>query len=127
MDSILIEGLQCKARIGTTENERAALQPLEIDLELFLDLKTAGSSDEIEDTIDYLTLAHRVQEVAMESRFRLLERLAEELSTEILKTFAAEEIRLRLYKFPQTMKDLARSVAVEIHRKRPTTSDTSAD
>ncbi|HLV00821.1 MAG TPA: dihydroneopterin aldolase [Acidobacteriota bacterium] len=120
MDSILIEGLQCQAYIGTTEDERKAPQPLSIDMELFLDLKAAGSSDDLEDTVDYLALAQRVREIVLESRFSLLERLAEELSTEILKSFVIEEIRLRLYKLPPEMQGWIRSVAVEIHRKQPT-------
>lgn len=122
MDSILIEGLQCQAYIGTTEEERRVPQPLAIDMELFLDLKAAGSSDELEDTVDYLALAQRVREIVLESRFCLLERLAEELSTEVLKSFVIEEIRLRLYKSPLEMQGWVRSVVVEIHRKRPTVS-----
>lgn len=122
MDSILIEGVRCQAHIGTTAEERETLQTIEIDVELFLDLKTAGNSDQIEDTVNYLAVARRIQELTLENRFHLLERLAEELSTEILTCYPIEEIRLRLHKFPKTMMEIASAVAIEIRRKRPAIS-----
>lgn len=125
MDSILIRGLRCQTHIGTTSEERDAPQPVEIDLELFLDLRPAGWSDRIEDTIDYLTLTRRVQELTVESRFHLLERLAEELATEILSNFPVHEVRLKLYKFPKAMMELTRSVAVEVRRQQASISESS--
>ena len=66
-------------------------------MRLAVDLRAAGRSDDLADTIDYAALAERLRAVAAASRFRLLEALAEALAAEALRDprVGAAEIALR--------------------------------
>ena len=46
-DRILLENIRLEGRHGVHEEERAAPQPFEIDVELVLDLQPAGRADDL--------------------------------------------------------------------------------
>ncbi|MCP4436025.1 MAG: dihydroneopterin aldolase [Actinomycetia bacterium] len=85
-DSDLIElrGMALTAVVGVLPEERERAQPIEIDLELRIDLSRAGVSDSLEDTVDYGLVCDRVAAVATAARPQLLERLATLLADEVL-------------------------------------------
>ncbi len=58
-DQIELRGLRVTTIVGVNPEERDRAQPLEIDLDVQTDLRAAGLSDHLVDTIDYgaLTLA----------------------------------------------------------------------
>lgn len=84
LDLIQLRGLRVMGICGALPEERERPQPLEVDLDVAADLATAGSSDQLEDTIDYGSLAARAEEVIRTTRYRLLERLAGHLAEEVL-------------------------------------------
>lgn len=96
-DRISLLGLSLRCRIGVLPGERAAPRDLEADVRLAVDLRAAGRSDALADTVDYAALSERLRAVAAASRFRLLESLAEALAAEALADprVAAAEIALR--------------------------------
>jgi dihydroneopterin aldolase len=59
-------------------------QPLQVDLDIELDLRRAGANDSIDDTIDYGAVCAIVERVITTERFALLERLAERLTEVVL-------------------------------------------
>ncbi|MBQ6102413.1 MAG: dihydroneopterin aldolase, partial [Kiritimatiellae bacterium] len=83
--------------MGVYPEERRDFRELEADVLLSADLRAAGRSDDLADTVDYAALAERLRAVAAASRFRLLEALAEALAAEALANprVAAAEIVLR--------------------------------
>jgi dihydroneopterin aldolase len=76
MGTIQIYGLRAMGVHGVLPEEQARPQPFEVDLELTLDMTAAGSSDELDDTVDYSAVAEAVHRVVTNEQFNLLERLA---------------------------------------------------
>lgn len=83
-DRIRLRGMRFEGRHGVSEEERALPQPIEVDLELDVDLAPAGRSDELERTVDYGPLIEVCQRIVEGHSFRLLEAIAEAIATEVL-------------------------------------------
>ncbi len=113
MDKILIEGLECMAHVGVPEEERGREQRVSVDIELVLDLKPAGTSDQFEKTVDYAAVAQIVREMTEKKQFCLVEALAEAVAGELMGRFRPEEavVRVRKFSVPGTA-----SVGAEIKR-----------
>jgi dihydroneopterin aldolase len=87
-DRIELRGLRLVGIVGVLPEERTRAQPLEVDLDLHLDARTAGRSDALGDTVDYGAVCELVAEVVDALHPQLLERLCEVLAERVL---AADE------------------------------------
>ena len=76
MDRILIAGLREMGVHGVLAEEQNRPQPFQVDLELLVDLAPAGTSDALDDTVDYGVLCDAVRRVVADEHYQLLERLA---------------------------------------------------
>ncbi|MFM8972204.1 MAG: dihydroneopterin aldolase [Actinomycetota bacterium] len=76
MDRILISGLREAGIHGVLPEEQVRPQPFAVDVELTVDLRAAGASDDLDDTVDYGTLADRIRAVVAGESCRLIETLA---------------------------------------------------
>jgi dihydroneopterin aldolase len=76
VDRILISGLREMGVHGVLPEEQLRPQPFEIDLELLVDVSAAGTSDELDDTVDYGAVCEAVSRIVSSEQYRLLERLA---------------------------------------------------
>jgi dihydroneopterin aldolase len=83
-DVIELRGLRLRAVVGVLEWERRVAQPLELDLDVHLDLAAAGTSDALHDTVDYGHLCQLAEDVAANGAFLLLEALAEHVAEAVL-------------------------------------------
>jgi dihydroneopterin aldolase len=83
-DRIELRGLLALAVCGALPEEQERPQPLEVDLDVHLDLTAAGASDELGDTVDYGGLCAQVEEVLAQERFTLLERVATRVAETVL-------------------------------------------
>ena len=83
-DRIELRGLRLAGIVGVLPHEQAQAQPLELDLDVRLDLGVAGASDDLADTVDYGALCTVAEAVVAASRYALLEALAEHLATALL-------------------------------------------
>lgn len=105
-DTIFIEGMRVAARVGVTAAERESPQVLRFDLELRCDLRRAGASDDIGDTLDYAAVYQQVVTVVEDTRCALLEHLAARIAHALLSAFpACAQVRVRVGKpalFPAT-------------------------
>lgn len=115
MDSILIQHLEVAAIIGVYEQERHEAQRLLIDMELSVDLRPAGHSDHLHETVDYAALVAEVTTLASASRFALIEKLATAIAEHCLTHRRVDKVRVRIHK-PEV--PLAAAIAVEIIRQR---------
>ncbi len=118
MDRILIRDLLVRCVIGVTPEERRQKQDVLINLSLALDLRKAGMSDRLEDTLDYSALKKRILARVEESQFQLVEALAETVAGICLEQSMVRRVKVRVEK-PTALR-FARSVGVEILRKRET-------
>jgi FolB domain-containing protein len=118
MDRIRIRGLHLRTVIGVHEWERHARQDVLLDLDVEADLSRAAETDDIRDALDYRALTKRVIEHVESSRYRLLEALADSVARMVLETAPmAQAVRVTVDK-PGALR-FARSVAVEVSRRRP--------
>lgn len=67
-DLIGIRGLVVTTVVGVLAHERQIGQPLQIDLDLFVNLRDAGRTDELADTADYGDVAERVAALVRETK-----------------------------------------------------------
>lgn len=114
MDIIFINDLRVNAVIGVYDWERRITQTLSFDLELAADIRRAAGSDDIADTVNYKAVAKRVIAYVEQSRFQLVETLAERVAEIILQEFPVVWTRLILRK-PGAVRG-ARDVGVIIER-----------
>ena len=76
MDRIRICDLRVRCILGINQDERHEKQDVVINLTIHADLRTAGKSDQLEDTVDYRALKKRILVMVEGSRYRLVEALA---------------------------------------------------
>jgi dihydroneopterin aldolase len=88
-DHIYLANMEFECHIGAGDGERAEEQVIEIDVDMTVDLRPAGESDDLEKTVDYGAVFRLCQQVAEGRPYRLLEALAERLATEILAVESA--------------------------------------
>ena len=116
-DRIEVRGLRVLGVIGVLPHERTEPQPLEIDLDLYVDLRAPGASDDLTDTVDYGAVTTMAVEVAA-GPFDLLERLAERLAHETLRFEGVERVEVAVRKLrPPVAADVA-TTGVRIVRER---------
>lgn len=116
MDRIFITALTTEAIIGIYDWEREVKQRLEVDLEMWKDLRAAAKSDAIEDTLNYKSVAKRVLGFVEASQYRLVEALAGEIARIVLEEFAIERVRVTVHK-PGAIRH-SRDVGVVVERGR---------
>jgi len=118
MDQIELRGLVVQGHIGAFEEERARLQPLEIDLDVVLDLSAPGESDALDDTVDYGVLCTMIDRIVETERFALLERLATRVAEVALSDDRVDSVRVSVRKLePPVVQQLTTS-GVTIERAR---------
>ena len=83
-DRIELRGLHLSGIVGVLPHEQAQAQPLEIDLDITLDLVPSGRSDHLDDTVDYGELCAVTERAVTTHRFHLLEALAERIAADLL-------------------------------------------
>ena len=72
----MLAGIRALGCHGVLPEEQARPQPFEVDVELSVDLRPAGRSDVLSDTIDYDALAGKVVQIVEAGGLSLLEALA---------------------------------------------------
>lgn len=117
MDRILIKDLLVRCVIGVHDEERRDKQDVLINLSLSVDLRNAGMSDRLEDSVDYRALNKRILSMVEHSQFHLVEALAQAVADICLGNPSIKEASVRVEK-PGALR-FARSVGVEIVRRRP--------
>ncbi len=116
MDRILISDLAARCIIGVNEEERREKQDVLINLILYADLSKACKSDRFEDTVDYRNIKKQIMKMVEESRYFLVEALAEAVAKICLSDPKIVKARVRVEK-PSALR-FARTVGIEILRSR---------
>ena len=98
MDVIRLKEITIFPRLGTGELEKEWVQKVTLDVELYLDLAAAGSSDDLQETIDYQRIYELVREVSDARKYHLIEALAQRIGGEIQTRFSVERVVVRVRK-----------------------------
>lgn len=116
MDRIFIRELALRCIIGIYPEERREKQDIIINVEMQCDLRKAGRSDDLNDTVDYKAIKKAILKLVEESSFQLIESLAEKISDIALADDKVEQAVVSIDK-PGALR-FAKSSAVEITRVR---------
>ncbi len=98
MDIVYLRDLRIDTVIGIYGWERRIRQTLVFDLEMSADIARAAASDAIEDTLNYKSVAKRLIQFVGESKFQLVETLAERCAEIIREEYGVRWVRLTLNK-----------------------------
>jgi FolB domain-containing protein len=116
VDQITIHDLAARCIIGLNGDERREKQDVLISIRMFADLRPAGMSDRIEDTINYRSLKKKILARVENSEFYLIETLAGMVAEMCLEEPKVEKVNVTVEK-PSALR-FARSVGVEVTRDR---------
>ena len=115
-DQIHIRDLNLRCVVGLYPEERREKQDITINVVLYADLRKPGQTDRIEDTVDYKGVKKRIVSLVESSSSYLVEHLAQRVADLCLEDERVAAVRVTIDK-PGALR-FARSVAVEIFRKR---------
>ncbi len=119
MDKIIIKGLRIFAYHGVNPEEKIDGQIFEIDVVMYADLKLAGESDKIEDTISYSKARKIIDKAIVCEKYNLIEKVANEVAKALfLELKELSEVEILLKKPCAPINAEFDYVAVEIKRKR---------
>ena len=116
MDQVIVKDLSVRAVIGVHKWEREKPQEILINLILFADLRKAGKSDDIMDTVNYRTISKKVMTHAENAKRLTVEALAADIAAICLAEPGVLKVRVRVEK-PGAVR-FSRSVGVEIERSK---------
>jgi len=120
-DIVFIEDLRIDTIIGIYDWEREVKQTIALDIEMAADITRPASTESIDDALNYKAVAKSLISFTEESRFQLVETLAESLAGIILNEFNVPWCRIKLSKLGAVTG--ARSVGVIIERGRKADAD----
>jgi dihydroneopterin aldolase/D-erythro-7,8-dihydroneopterin triphosphate epimerase len=115
-DRVFIRDLAIRCIVGVDEYERREKQDILVHLTMHTDLRKAGRTDALEDTVDYRAIKKRILHLVEESRFRLIEALAQSIADECLRDERVERVEVMVEK-PGALR-FARTAGVAIVRRR---------
>jgi len=98
LDIVFIRELEIETIIGIYDWERKIKQKISINVDMATDIKKAANSDHIDDTLSYKTVAKRLIAFVEDSRYELVEALAENICDIIMNEFKVPWVRLELHK-----------------------------
>ena len=116
LDRIHIRDLLLRSVIGLEEWERREKQDVNINITLYADLRRAGKTDAIADTVDYKAIKKKIIARVEQSSFYLVEKLAQSLADVCLEDRRVRRVRVCVAK-PGALR-FARTVDVEIVREQ---------
>jgi FolB domain-containing protein len=116
MDQVFITDLVARGIIGVSDWEREKPQEIRISIALYADLRKAGETDDINDSVNYRTISKKVQAHAESAKRLTVEALAADLARLCLEEPRVQKVRVRVEK-PGAVR-FSRSVGVEIERSQ---------
>ncbi len=114
-DRIIITDLRLRGFIGIEEWESARQQEIVVNLTLFADLRRAGATDDVGDSVDYAAVGGEVKAHVESARRGSLEALAADIARICLAKTGVRRVRVRVEK--PTVARFEGSVGVEIERR----------
>ena len=123
MDWIRLTQIRCYGFTGFLPEEQVLGQWFEVDVAMQVDVRSAGLSDRIEETLDYRQVIQRVQTLVQTSRFALVERLAQAIADGILEEEQVQEVQVQLHKLHAPIPNFNGKITIDITRRRSEIGD----
>jgi len=118
-DRILLRRMEFEGRHGVSDEERSEAQAIEVDVELSADLRPAGTSDDLAQTIDYARVFELCRAQVEDHSYHLLEGIAEAVAADILAAFErVEAVTVEVRKPGVPVDGVLEDAGVRIERDR---------
>jgi FolB domain-containing protein len=114
MDKVFIKDLLIRGVIGISEKERSQSQDIIVNVILYTDISIGGTSDDINNCVNYRTVAKAIIAHVEKIHRYTVEALATDISLICLENPAVCKVRVRVEK-PGAVR-FSKSVGVEIVR-----------
>lgn len=126
-DRMQLHRIELFGRHGVFEEERRLGQRWIVDLDLQIDLRTAGESDQLEHSINYAEIYNTVKQIVEEESYQLVEALTERIADVLLEQYALiSEVTVRVTK-PNPPFDIHfQGVTIEMTRVRAESSSSGS-
>ncbi len=118
MEIIRLNNMIFYAHHGYYQAERELGQKFEVDVEMECDLSRAIETDNLKDTVNYREVYQQISRIFNNTKFTLVETLAERIARHVLEQFAIHSIRIKVRKPQVSMNGFLDNVEVEIFRTR---------
>jgi len=118
MDVIRLKNMVFYGYHGVSESEKSLGGKFEVDLDLYQDLKKAGQSDNLTDTLNYEKIYKTVENCTKRNKYYLIETLAERIAGSILRKYKTDRVLVRVRKPHAPVKGVLDTVEVEIIRTK---------
>jgi 7,8-dihydroneopterin aldolase/epimerase/oxygenase len=112
--TVEIRDLHVFGRHGVHDEERERGQDFVFDVKL--EVGERGTSDRLEDAVDYVEVARAVRKVSDEQQHALLEALASAVADELERRFSPDRVRVRVRKPEVKPAGLEGTVAATVTR-----------
>ena len=121
-DEVFLESLRFYAYHGVNPEERVQGQRFIVDICLATDLRAAGVTDDLAQTVNYSAVYKRVKAIVEGTPRNLIEALAEDIASALLVDFpAATAVTVTVRKPEVALKGaILEAAGVQIHRLRET-------
>ncbi|MDD4564630.1 MAG: dihydroneopterin aldolase [Eubacteriales bacterium] len=119
MDKLIMENMAFYGYHGVLQEEKTIGQKFFIDAHLYLSLKKAGETDDLNFSVNYEEVYDTIRKVATNEKYNLLEGLAERICSEIFLFYpAVQKMRIRVKKPEAPVPGIFDYFGVEIERER---------
>ena len=116
-DLILIEGLKVETVVGCFDWERQILQPLLLDLKIWVDLSAPACSDLLADTLNYAEICDIATHTIQQAKPELIEHAAHLVLIALFEKYQSIEKISIIVRKPAII-PAAQSVGIQIERHR---------
>ncbi|MEA5480273.1 ribonuclease HI [Pseudanabaena galeata UHCC 0370] len=114
---IYLKGVRAYGYVGYLPEENVLGQWFEVEATLWVDFEQSTHSDEIEDTVNYISCIRKIETLIQTQKFKLIERLVGAIADSLLEDTKISQVEVKVIKHPPIPNFLG-SVAVEIVRSR---------
>ncbi len=119
VDKILMEGLAFHGYHGVLKEEKKLGQKFFVDVILYVDLKKAGKTDDLNYTVNYEEVYRIIEKIIKNEQYNLLEALAEKICGNVLYSFdIVQKINVKIKKPEAPVAGIFDCFAVQIERER---------
>jgi dihydroneopterin aldolase len=116
MDKIRLKNMVFAACHGVEAHEKEVPATIEVDLEVETDLRTAGHTDDLNETVDYSKIYGEVARIVTGKSRNLLESLAEEIAARVLRIDGCSATTVTVRKLNPPVGGACDSAEVEVRR-----------
>jgi dihydroneopterin aldolase len=117
-DTISITGLRLTGYHGVFEHEKREGQEFSVDLEIELDLSSAGNTDELQNTLDYSVVVDEVAQRVTGESVDLIETLAHGIAQLVLSHPQPTAVTVTVHKPQAPVGHPVEDIAVTMRRER---------